>query len=167
MLGFLRRQFHVCNSAIIKAIEPRIRIAASTKGRNWLESDSRLFEFIPQICQIFPNAKFIHLTRNRESWLKSAFDKGGYKDEIQRNHWNHFQIKPYNDKEFESKKQKEKLKWYYDFVNEKILQDSERFVSSQSILRVSLEDQNKDRLTNEFLGVTKFKFPHLNKSKIH
>ena len=163
MLGFVRRKFKCGEKAIYSALKPRLEIAASTKGSNWLESDSRMFEFIKEISEILPQAKFIHLTRERESYLNSAQKKGGYGIHSSKNMWNHFQILPSWENKFALYTQRDKLKWYYDFVNETIIRDSAKHLSPESIMRINLEDDGKEKKINDFLGTTNFELPHLNK----
>ena len=127
------------NNEIIKILKYAAKFE-SFDDLPWLKED-----MIPILDKVFPNSKFVYLTRDRESWKKS-FLKWGYKK------WGEY---PDADKKWEEYKRHEEFVLNY-FKNR----------SKEDFIILDVKDEKGFLKLAEFLGkkTKREKFPVYNKS---
>jgi len=134
---------------IIEGSRIELMLQASIENKLFIESNQCLVFFVNQIKQLFPNSKFIHLTRHPGDFVSSAIKKGWHKNDSV---WEKGRIKMENEKEWGKLTQIEKLSWVWATTNEFIENFKQK--NESSFLTVRLEDIVKS--TDEFERVLKF-----------
>jgi hypothetical protein len=124
------------------------------------ESDQRLWNMVPILIKLFPNAKFIHLVRNGKSTVNSTFARGWYseKDNLNPMPWAQYRLSGYecgviSEHVWNNWSAFEKNCWYWKYVNESIAKSFQQIPNEQKIT-ISLEQFNKDnKIIQKFLNV--------------
>lgn len=116
----------------------------------YVETNNKLTFYAKEIKSIFPNAKFIHLFRNKSHFIKSAINRGYFSSEYVMN--SHIKI-PNNLKNSSNEL---KAEWIYDYTNRFII-NFKKSLKGTEIITIKSEDLfNKNETKNlieNFLGL--------------
>ena len=121
---------HIFNAARIELL-----LKAKVSGKIYLESNQCLVFYIYQIKQLFPNAKFVHLTRHPGDFVRSAIMKGWHKNDSV---WEKGRIRVADDEQWLKMNQIERLGWVWKETHNFIEKFKEQYPSNCYTLR--LED---------------------------
>lgn len=147
---------------IFEAARFELILNSSVNHKIYLESNQCLVFYINQIAEIFPNAKFVHLTRHPGDFVRSAIMKGWHKNDSV---WELGRIKSKQTNLWSNYSHIEKLGWVWYQTHHFI----EMFKANNpdSFITLRLEDltSNSDTFNAflKFVGVEN----HLNKQQIN
>tara|TARA_R110002051_G_scaffold57789_1_gene106754 strand:- start:8777 stop:9676 length:900 start_codon:yes stop_codon:yes gene_type:complete len=111
---------------------------AAIRDTIYVESNQCLVFFIHQIKDLFPKAKFVHLTRHPGDFVRSAITKGWHKND---SIWESGRIQMSDQKKWVTLDQIEKLSWVYTATHEYIEDFKSHFI--EDVHTVRLEDLTK------------------------
>jgi len=166
MLGYLKEHHLALFSKYKSSLENRLKYAAHCVGQDiWVESDQRLYNLIPELHELFPQAQFIHCVRKEASFIGSAVKRGWYESNDIHHIWERFRPHPkVDEKDFsrwEEYTQEEKLSWYYHHNNNEIRAKLSRLIDSKNWIEVNLENPKKEKIISEFVN-QQFRLPKMN-----
>lgn len=134
---------------IFRAARTELLLTSKVNSKIYLETNQCLVFFAYQILKVFPNAKFVHLTRHPGDFVRSGIMKGWHKNDSV---WEMGRIRMKDEIEWSKLTQLQKLSWVWRETHGFI----ERFketVNSNGIFTVKLEDLIKKReIFNELLN---------------
>jgi hypothetical protein len=84
-------------------------------GKKYIETNNRITFFAFQIAELYPNAKFIHLVRNPESFIKSGLGRNWYSG---KSLYDEGRITSENFEYWNSLSQIEKIGWLWNETNQ-------------------------------------------------
>lgn len=136
----LQKMFEVARTELI--------LEATIKYKIYVESNQCLVFFVYQIKKLFPEAKFIHLTRHPGNFVTSAIKKGWHKNDSV---WEHGRVKMEDDKKWKNLSQIERLGWVWRETHNYI--ENFKSVFPKDFLTLKLEDlTTKASLVNSLLN---------------
>lgn len=155
---------------IFEAARMELLLNSSIQNKIYLESNQCLVFYVNQIKQVFPNAKFIHLTRHPGDFVRSAIMKGWHKNDSV---WEKGRIQSNENNKWNSYSHIEKLAWVWKETHGLI--EKFKLANNHNFITVKLEDLVSDNEKFEkvldFIGVknnlSKNKIDDLLKSKIN
>jgi hypothetical protein len=156
---FLLSNFAYSNQQNIEALEKIFEAArmelilkSAIENKIYIESNQCLVFYVNQIKHLFPQARFIHLTRHPGDFVRSAIMKGWHKNDSV---WELGRIKSSNKQKWDSFSQTEKLSWVWHSTHNYIEQF--KLIHNDSFLTLRLEDLIADTVNFKelltFIGV--------------
>lgn len=139
---------------IFAAARTELILSSAVQGKEYIESNQCLVFFIRQIVDLFPQARFIHLTRSPSDFVISAIKKGWHKNDSV---WELGRIKSTDSKYWNSLTQIQKLGWVWNETH--VFIETFKTDHPNNCITVRLEDvvndqKEFDRLLS-FTGVDK------------
>lgn len=95
---------------MFEASRVELMLQAKVENKIFLETNQCLVFYVHQIVDLFPNAKFVHLTRHPGDFVRSGILKGWQKNDSV---WESGRIKMKNKTKWASLSQIEKLSWVW------------------------------------------------------
>ena len=132
-----------------------------------IESDQRFFNLIPEVADIFPKARFLHVIRSAKGFVKSAKALGWFQiPEPAEHRWSYYRIKPTDTKDtsWYALSQEERLLWYWEFVNSTIQRELQKVPPAHQ-KTIWLESESFASDASEFIGLSNMDIPKANTSK--
>jgi len=96
---------------IIKSARIELMLQSGISQKTYLETNQCLVFFAYQLIELFPNARFIHLTRHPGDFVRSAIKKGWHKNDSV---WEMGRIRSSDDEVWDNYSQIEKLSWVWN-----------------------------------------------------
>jgi Sulfotransferase family len=139
-------------SNIFQAARTEIILKSKVSNKIFLETNQCLVFFVYQIVTIFPNAKFIHLTRHPGHFVRSAIRKGWHKNDSV---WELGRIKMDDTDAWSDLSQIEKLGWVWTETHAFIEQFKNIFPENCFTLRFEDLIQSYDHFKEmvHFIGI--------------
>ena len=155
---------------VFEAARIELLLNSSIQNKIYLESNQCLVFYVNQIKQLFPKAKFIHLTRHPGDFVRSAIMKGWHKNDSV---WEKGRIQSRDTDKWNSYSHIEKLSWVWKETHGFI--EKFKLANNQNFITVKLEELVSDNEEFEkvlnFIGVknnlSKNKIDELFNSKIN
>jgi hypothetical protein len=155
---FLQPNFAYHNQQKTEVLQKMVEVArvelmleAALKNKIYVESNQCLVFFVHQIKQLFPKARFVHLTRHPGTFVTSALQKGWHKNDSV---WEKGRIRMKEETEWQTFTQIEKLGWVWTHTHQFIEEFKKQH--RHSFLSLKLEDLTADGATVnlflEFIG---------------
>ncbi|MDP2685558.1 MAG: sulfotransferase [bacterium] len=139
---FLQSNFAYHNQEKNEVLQKMFEVAriellleTSIKNKIFVESNQCLVFFIYQIKQLFPKAKFIHLTRHPGNFVTSAIKKGWHKNDSV---WEYGRVKMQDDKRWMGLSQIARLGWVWSETHNYI--EAFKLLCPEDFLTLKLED---------------------------
>ena len=95
-----------------------------SNNRQVIDSDQRFFNLTPELIELFPKGKFLHVIRSAKGFVQSAKARGWYlTPEPQIHRWAYYRPSPVDVKLkcWEGLSQVDRILWYWYYVNDTIL----------------------------------------------
>ena len=147
---------------IFEAARIELMLNAFIKEKIFIETNHCLVFFAYQISELFPKAKFVHITRHPGDFVRSAIMKGWHKNDTI---WENNRIRMGDHMEWETKTQIEKLSWLWNSThsyidnflntvpNERLTVKLEELTSSKSKFNEMTAFLNKDFVLDNSLVI--------------
>lgn len=121
-----------------------------------IDSDQRFYNLIPELTQIFPSARYLHVIRSAAGFVESAKARGWFSiPEPIEHRWSFY--RPAGDKmtteEWEEMGQVDRLLWYWTMVNSEIQSELSK-ISPKQVCTVWLESPHFSKTCIKFLNLT-------------
>ena len=132
-----------------------------------LDSDQRFFNLVPELANIFPYSKFIHIIRPLSSFVQSAKPRGWFNaPEMVHHRWSYYrpQNTSISDELWTNLSQVERMIWYWTFVNQTILNDLKAIPDTNKLV-TWLGSTNLESEIADFCGLESIDVPRSNTSR--
>ena len=137
--AFSNQKNNLVLKKVFEAARVELMLTASIQNKIYLESNQCLVFYVKQIKDLFPKAKFVHLTRHPGDFVRSAIMKGWHKNDSV---WELGRIKNENKELWNQYSQIEKLSWVW-LETHKFIEDFKR-TNLESFTTIRLEDLVSD-----------------------
>jgi hypothetical protein len=137
---------------VFKGARFELMLEAAIKDTVYVESNQCLVFFIHQIKALFPNARFVHLTRHPGDFVRSAITKGWHKND---SIWESGRIQMSDQKNWNRLDQIEKLGWVYRSTHTYIEDFKELYTDDVHTVRLEDLTQSTEVLKTmlAFMGI--------------
>jgi hypothetical protein len=148
----LLKNFKKVLENVFKGARFELMLEAAIKDTVYVESNQCLVFFIHQIKALFPNARFVHLTRHPGDFVRSAITKGWHKND---SIWESGRIQMSDQKNWNRLDQIEKLGWVYRSTHTYIEDFKELYTDDVHTVRLEDLTQSTEVLKTmlAFMGI--------------
>lgn len=144
---------HLTGQSVKDELIKRWRLFYSTE-KILIESDQRFFNLLPELTEIFPKAKFIHIIRNCQDFTKSAKAKSWFpRNIVNSDRMRYYFPSMKNENIWTTMDQVERILWYWNYVNDTIQTDLIQ-VPTERKLTIWLEAPDIEEQIREFTEIS-------------